>query len=534
MVIVAVMDIETEWQFDAPQLERLRSALLARRELAGFRLAHERRRELRDCYVDTADQRLALAGFALRLRSDGVEHEATLKSLAPQAERQPAAPLVRREIRQRLKGEGLAGLLAETGPVSTRARQVAGNAPLQALFTLRTHRDTYQAWRGATEAAEIVLDDTELEAADGAPAAGLRRVEVEAQLAPTEQLQPLIQSLEALVELQPAGESKFEAGLAAAGLSLPAVADVPAPHINLNASTWQVGQALLQQQLPIWRRLEPAARLGEDPEALHDLRVAGRRLIAALRILEAAPLARARAMRRQLRLLLRATSPVRDADVLSALLRTGAVEAQREWLSPLLSRLERQRARAQRALVRRLDGRRAQQLLAALDRLCTAPGPRRPNGATPVLAELLRRHYRRLRRAARLAVAEGSAQNLHQLRLEAKKVRYLAESVAGSYGAPMRRFLSRLQRLQSLLGDLNDAYHVQECLQSQAQLQQRLDGATMFAMGRATERLEQHRREAVGAVERAWRRVSGKTWQRVKRVLRDPPAQSPAGAAAGA
>ena len=48
----------------------------------------------------------------------------------------------------------------------------------------------------------------------------------------------------------------------------------------------EVAYANLRLYLSAWYRHEPAARLGDDPEELHDLRVAGRRLDAMLRQFE--------------------------------------------------------------------------------------------------------------------------------------------------------------------------------------------------------------------------------------------------------
>ena len=63
------------------------------------------------------------------------------------------------------------------------------------------------------------------------------------------------------------------------------------------------------------RAKEPGTRLGEDPEELHDMRVATRRLRAALSLFEAVLPVRAQVFREELGWLARLLGTVRDLDV---------------------------------------------------------------------------------------------------------------------------------------------------------------------------------------------------------------------------
>src|SRR5262249_61776741 len=71
----------------------------------------------------------------------------------------------------------------------------------------------------------------------------------------------------------------------------------------------------LRRYLSAWHRHEPGARLGDDPEELHDLRVAGRRLDAILRQFAAYIPASLVRIRPTLKKLLRALGDARDLDV---------------------------------------------------------------------------------------------------------------------------------------------------------------------------------------------------------------------------
>jgi CHAD domain-containing protein len=520
---------ETEWQFDAQDLNAVRALLASRPEIAGFRLIHQAPRHLTDRYFDTADALLARAGYALRLRHDASGDQATLKSLHSESR----GPVVRQEINQSLDQGSMTALLATEGPVADRVRAVAGSAPLQPLFTVRTHRDVFQAMRGEMDAAEIVLDNTEVRTADkvawpGArPVAALRRVEVELHDALAETMQPLIVELCDAAALAPAKLSKFAAGLAASGRELPARAVPLQPVIEPAMPAVAVGQALLRQQLDAWREIEPAVRLGDDAEALHQLRVTGRRIVAMLRLLEAVPVGGVRRLRRRVQALLRRTGALRDLDVqrieLDAL---NATLTQRQ-LQPLVEKVGRQRMKQQRFLVRLLDSARVRQLFTAVETVATATparGARIP--IATVARRQVRRRYRRVRQQALSMADRASIEQCHQLRLETKKLRYLAEPFAAFYSEPMQRFLRRLRRLQSLLGCINDSHHAIASLERQITQRRRLPAAALFAMGRVAAQHQHRMNEAGDELSRAWRRCSGKVWRRLRRRLRERVPQS--------
>src|SRR6202012_490944 len=76
-----------------------------------------------------------------------------------------------------------------------------------------------------------------------------------------------------------------------------------------------VAFAALRRQLAVVRDKEPGTRLGEDPEELHDMRVATRRLRAALALFGGGLAVRAQGFREDLGWLGRLLGAVRDRDV---------------------------------------------------------------------------------------------------------------------------------------------------------------------------------------------------------------------------
>ncbi len=229
---------ETEWQFEARDLERVEGWLERRPSISGLSPIFGATRELNDTYYDTGDWRLYRAGYVLRVRRDGGSLEATMKSLSA-AE---GALRRRREISEPLDGRTTTPKCAR-GPVGERLRMLVGARDLRPLFEVRTRRRTFalspqspsagavvedasgnvrprEAERGAV--GEVALDEAEI-AGDGEEPTRLSRVEVEAasSTALHEAIEGFVDELREALNLRPTEKSKFETGLSAAGLTPP-------------------------------------------------------------------------------------------------------------------------------------------------------------------------------------------------------------------------------------------------------------------------------------------------------------------------
>ncbi|MFI4889437.1 MAG: CHAD domain-containing protein [Steroidobacterales bacterium] len=470
-----------------------------------------------DGYLDTGDARLARAGYALRLRTHDSTCEATLKGL----QQSHAGAANRREISQPFHPRGEDGPQAGRGPVVDRVRAVIGHEPLQMLFVARTHRDVYRVLEGDVEAAEIDLDATEIRGSGPRPPRRLQRVEVELRNAKRHSLEPLVRQLRERAALEPVAASKYEVGMNAAGRSLPAPPEPGTLAILPTEAAVVAGRMLLRRQLDAWRHLEPSVRLAEDPEALHRLRVTGRRLIAVLRLLEATPVDEARGLRKHMQDLLRRTSAVRDLDVRIAEFGAANRIPRNQSLQSLVDELVRQRARQQVNLLRVLDSARTARLFAALDRLCAHRSQvHSRRTVAQVAGQLIRRRYRKLRKVAAHVIRNPDAHRCHAMRLETKNLRYLAEMLGSTYGTPMRRFVRRLQKLQSVLGRINDAHQALGFLELPAQRRCRsLSPQVAIAMTHLRRRHSRHLTLYLGQLPEVWSRASGKRWQRLRKSL---------------
>jgi CHAD domain-containing protein len=211
---------------------------------------------------------------------------------------------------------------------------------------------------------------------------------------------------------------------------------------------------------------EDAVREGNDPEALHQMRVASRRLRSALDLLAPALQLPVPLLERGVRRLTRALGRVRDLEVQTADL-DHRYRHTRGAGSPLVQQMirERQRrhSRARRTLLRVLSSQRYRELKAALREWIASPGFT-PMGGLPlatVLPDLL---------AAALAdlllhpawtlsgTAFRSAESVqfHDLRKTIKRIRYQAECLSAWYGPDFKAWIEELRVLQERLGTLQD------------------------------------------------------------------------------
>jgi len=164
----------------------------------------------------------------------------------------------------------------------------------------------------------------------------------------------------------------------------------------------------------------------------------------------------------------RLTGPARDMDVLTLAIRTSPAHVSGAEFEELMAFVQRMRHRARRPLLEAMDSRRYRRLVADWGAFLEQPPSNEfgaPNAGAPVLEVVARRAWRLCRRLADNAEVihrRSSAQQLHDLRITAKKLRYLIDITPAFYDrGDLERVVSALKRLQAVLGDFNDA-RVQE------------------------------------------------------------------------
>ena len=465
---------EIEWQLETVELALVEKWLEERPSAAGLAVVPRPARELRDVYYDTEDWRLYRSGYALRVRRDDGRAEATMKALMP-AE---GGLRRRREISEPM--EGVETPKGTSGPVGERVRRVAGTADLRPLFEVRTRRRPFalrtqrpsseeivedasgnispqNSEQDAIVVAEVALDESEV-FANGGASTHLSRVEVEvvsdAQI--HDGVGDFVEVLREALELRPTRTSKFRTGLSVAGLNPEVAPDLGPTQIDATLSAGEVAFAILRRHFAAMLAHEPGVRLGEDPEELHDMRVATRRLRAALKLYSDALPKRAERYERDLKWVAGALGEVRDLDVhLGRLSEEASMNG--EALEEVVALLRERRVEARRRMLQALDSNRYERLVASFSG--TLRRGHSPTPTAPILEaapELLRDRYKKVRKAANTLSEDSPKEHFHDLRKKGKRLRYALEPLREIYGKPAKKMVKLLKKTQDDLGDHQD------------------------------------------------------------------------------
>ncbi len=532
---------EVEWQFDAVDLRAVVRWLEAGGGLdgaAGVRATAAGTVSQVDVYLDTDDRRFQRAGYALRVRRVGRRRggEAALKSLGG-ASADSEGLRRRREVSEALERPDPATIAAAGGPVGERVRAVAGKKRLLPLFEVRTRRRLFSLEaEGAATAAEVALDETAIHPADGGPPARLRRVEIELPEAAVAVFAPLVDELRAACGLQPAVLSKFDAGALSAGLEPPRAEGFGSTEVGPDAAIGAVALAVLRRHFAALRAREPGTRLGDDIEELHDMRVASRRLRAALSLFADTLPDSILGMADDLRWIGGALGAVRDLDVQLEQLGGWLTEVppeDRRALDVLRRLLERERDDARASLLEALDSRRYDSFVSRFGRALRAREPRRgaaySRPALAVAPDLIEQRLRAVRRSGRAITPASPPAAYHRLRIRGKRLRYALEFLADLYPGGTRPLVRRLVALQDLLGLHQDAATAIERLRGLVtDSGAALPPETIFAMGEVAGRYKQSMTELERRFPAAYARVIGPRWRRLRTLIDEQRPEPPA------
>jgi CHAD domain-containing protein len=222
--------------------------------------------------------------------------------------------------------------------------------------------------------------------------------------------------------------------------------------------------------------LESRDPLAEDVEELHKARVATRRSRAIIKAMRPVWGERLDAVGDELRWLGRLLGAVRDLDVLIAHLRDErqSLDGDGPAADVIVAHFEAERGSARATLAEALDSGRYRALIAAF-KVAVAGLPEDDGDLRPIADQALRK----LGKAARALPDDPTDEELHKLRIRAKKARYTAE-LAG--GKRRDRRAERLKKVQDVVGEHQDAVVAEQRLREIA------TAATAVAAGRLIER----------------------------------------------
>jgi len=247
------------------------------------------------------------------------------------------------------------------------------------------------------------------------------------------------------------------------------------PHLTPKDPIAEASRRILHYHFSIMQANEPGTRDGVDPEALHDMRVATRRMRAILQLtdnyFEPDTL---RPVQKGLRRTGRALGRVRDLDVLRIAMDTYLKDLSAEHiheLDPVLERWEQQHEIARSKMLAYLVSSKYQDFLTLMKHFVQTEGmgtrtlndqpDSHPAHIQDVVPSLIHEHNEHVL-AYGPDLNEASVEQLHALRIDVKRLRYSLEFFKEVLGKEARDVISAAVVLQDHLGELRDAIMAQE------------------------------------------------------------------------
>jgi CHAD domain-containing protein len=323
------------------------------------------------------------------------------------------------------------------------------------------------------------------------------------------QLGEVTRLLDAQVGLTPDADDPVVLALRAAGFDPGSYSSKLRLQLSQDATAQEAWLVVLRALFATVQVNEAGLRDDLDSEFLHDYRVAVRRTRSVLKdakqVLEPATLVWARD---EFRWIGQVTSPARDADVF--LLSMPDFEAQlpaerRDDLKAFAAFLEAKQQQTHTTLVEALDSPRYRELVVRwrefLDR--DEPAADTRHATTPAVklagARIAKAHRRIIRRGR--AINDSShPEELHELRKDAKRLRYLLECFGSLFPPDMvQPVVRQLKGLQEVLGDYQDSQVQASSIEQfgQQMIEARdAPAATLIAMGSIVEQLDAKGRRA--------------------------------------
>ena len=455
-------EIELKFEVDAATAGKLEQVLIVRPGAKG----PPRPKSLVSSYYDTPDCALMKAGLGLRIREVEGRRIQTLKS-------EPKGLSARGEWETELDGpnDGQAQTLDFEALQDTPAEALLYKIKdaLRPVFATRVERTVYAVRQGRSKI-EAAIDRGRVEAGDRA--LELCELELELKSGPQQGLYALAKRLSEAAPLRLSFVSKAERGYRVLGGQTTAEAIKPAKvRLEPGMTTRQAFQAIAASALRQWAGNAGVLASARRPEALHQMRVALRRLRTAMKLFE--PVVADDAFRRlneELDWLAGELDLGRDTDVLiEETFRPAARRLhQQTGMSGLGERLLKARTRAYDRVIEVLG--QPRHLALVLDMAAwidcgrwTDPadphhGPLADRPAEAMAKEGLTKLRRQIRKRGK-HLKGLDPERRHRLRIRAKRLRYALEFFAGLYEDDQGRLQAMLKALRGLqegLGVLND------------------------------------------------------------------------------
>ena len=422
--------------------------------------------DIDNVYFDTRDRLLQRHRMALRVRQIG------------------------RRWLQTLKSDGIGGALSRRGEWETPARVVRGHghfdlarlaqsplpellakhkrrAALQPLFRTQVRRAQWNVERGDATI-EVALDVGDISVEDGTESLREPICEVELELkrgAPSALIDLALELVDVdgdPLTLTPVARSKAERGYRLAGRQpAPAVkasAKAFVQNITPEATTASALRTVVAHGLAVLTANVECLLLYDDPEYVHQSRVALRRVRSAIRLFDRQQRDMPQSLTGELRWFAQALGDARDWDVITdETLPSLADVIGANSVKPLVAKADARRRQARAQIRKAAQSARYVALVLNGERWCMSLPPGGAASLADTTAPALQKASKKLFRQARFFTALTPPRR-HQVRILAKRLRYALDL----FGVVLpkqatARYIDALAELQDMLGALNDA-----------------------------------------------------------------------------
>ena len=471
----------------------------------GLSVSPVRRQRMRAVYFDTADLALARAGLTLRHRTGEPGDPWTVK-LGGSAS---GSELVRREVTFADGPMRVPAGAADLVRAHVRGRSLV---PVARLRTVRTLRELRNA---AGDVVVAIADDRVTAYAGAARIARFRELEAELKTDADDESGVLDAVVAELVADGATADPPMSKLVRALGSAAQAPPDVVVGDVGERSDARDFVRHVIAGSVARMLAQDPALRLGAAESDIHAFRVATRRLRSDLRTFR--PLLEpewVRSRRDELGWIADVVGAVRDTDVLRARLRehVSGLGPDAAGAHPLLAVLASQRESAHGAMLVAL---RSPRYDALIDALIAASAEPMFAGAADVavpartvVASLVRRSWKQLRREVRRAGKHPSDEQLHDIRIVAKRARYAAEAASKVFGKRAGRFAAAIADAQTVLGDHHDAHVAEQWLRDATGRVEEGAGGAGLAAGLMVVRERRERTRLAREWRAVWKKAS--------------------------
>lgn len=446
------MGEETELKFVGPEeaLARLRRSSTLRK-LSGRRRAQTI--ALNAVYYDTDRWALREAGYVLRVRREGKRFEQTIKgvnaaSVATRLEVNMPAPAQAPDV-QEVPDE-----------LKRRLLRLIGGDELKPVFSIEMQRTKLLLGSQRETMLEAAFDTGVIRC--GKMRAPISEFELELVKGAPEALIACARELTSELPLTISLQSKSERGYALAARSANAPLTAGWVAMPPDATASEAFARILAHCVNHFLGNLGAVTVAQDPEGIHQMRVALRRLRSALSLFGGAFRALTRQLENEVRWIARVLGAARDLDVFQDEVLRPVMEAHAadRRLTVLVAFVTQRRRAAwtevHSALASERFRRFAFDLVAATISRPWAGKAAEVPAVEFARTRLARRHAKALKAGRRVGSLDEVKR--HALRIRLKKLRYACDFFQALWPkrAPIR-FLKRLSALQDVLGAMNDA-----------------------------------------------------------------------------